>query len=676
VCALRTLLVGVSAALALPAVAGSQPSDCLIDPSPDKTIAAIFAGDSECDPNGDLVSSAADLTITAERAALPGCPSAGASLAVEVEERAGAEDDVAVEVSGDLVEPSCRTQRLAASYSLELECDPAGVEPCDIVRRLVPGVWRHRFSSRGDADPQLQYRRTLVTADPVRDRVRFTHFASSLTVTNRANAGDGTLRNALQSAAALPKPLLIRFHDLIFPAGVPTAINLDFQLTGLATNDVTIDGTDEAGDIGNRIIDARGLPFGALSITGARNHIVGMAMRNAGGSNRDVVRIDGPIAGSNVIERCVISDSLGGDGVSVDNGAGSAFDDTVNIIKDSEIEAAVDKGIKVTTGAHVRVEGCWVHDNINGGVQSTLGGNLDTSENLIEDNLGGTAQNGISVQGFDPISGSSSLFSQGDIVRTSGANGVAVRGFAVATIRDSYLGANGTSGLRVFNDMGVGAVVFAEGTTVACNGVDGAVAADDSRLDLGGGELGSGGNNALTQNNLPAGGANLRNATGNIVSAVNNQWENCGTDTTCNDAAIAARDLSDDGLRTVFAPAQAQRSLQPPIVTRVSPTKGRAGELLRIYGLRFNAIDGHFDERSCEDVVGRNQCIPLRGNCVRIDGIAAPVEAVTPTMLAVRWPFTCVEPVRLVVTVDHGSVGLASEPFTVCSNPSEPLAAD
>jgi hypothetical protein len=283
----------------------------------------------------------------------------------------------------------------------------------------------------------------------------------------------------------------------------------------------------------------------------------------------------------------------------------------------------------------------------------------------------------LAVQGFDALSGASRLSSRGDVVRRNGANGAAVRGFALGQIRDGYLAANGSSGLRVFNDVGAPAAGSAEGTTLACNGVDGAVVADASRLDLGGGELGSQGNNALTQNDLPGGGANLRNATVNVVNAVNNQWEHCGNGTSCNDQAIAARDLSDGGLRTVFVPAQASRGLETPIVTRVSPAKGRVGELLRIYGLHFNAIDGHFNELACDDVGGRNQCIPLRGNCVRIGGLSAPVEAVTPTMLVVRWPLTCVVPVPLVVTVDQGSVGIASEPVSVCGNalPSDSVAA-
>lgn len=663
---LRALLLGVTAALS-PTDAGGLPVDCLADPQVGDTIAAIFARASGCDPNVDGVSSAADLPKTAEFSALPECPEAGATLAVEIDDRSG-EEGATLQVSGALVEPSCRSPLLATSYAVRPRCSADTTAPCAEVAGLVSGLWRHRFAKLGSADAQLQYRKTLIASDTIPDTVGFTHFAGSLTVTSTANSGDGSLRIALQSASALPKPLLIRFSDLRFPAGVPTAIQLEFQLTALEADDVTIDGTDANGDVGNRIVDAQGLPFGTLSISGERNHIVGLGLRNAGGANRDVLRIGGPAAIGNVIERCVIADSAGGDAVSVDDGAGAGFDETVTVIRDCEISGAADKGIKVTTGAYARVEGSRIHDNTNGGVQSTLGGHLETVENVIEDNVGGSAQNGVAVQGFDPLTGASTLASQGDIVRRNGANGATARGYSLMRFRDGYLAANGSSGLRVFNDLGEPAIGSAEGTTLACNGVDGAVAADDSRLDLGGGELGSRGNNALTQNDLPGGGANLRNATSNTVYAINNQWENCGNGTTCDDRAIAARDLSDDGLRTVFDPAQAQRGLQAPIVTRVSPAKGRAGDLLRIYGLRFNAIDGHFDERSCEDVAGRNQCIPLRGNCVRIGGIAAPVEAVTPTMLVVRWPFTCAFPVPLVVTVDHGSVGMSSEPFVVCSN--------
>jgi hypothetical protein len=106
--------------------------------------------------------------------------------------------------------------------------------------------------------------------------------------------------------------------------------------------------------------------------------------------------------------------------------------------------------------------------------------------------------------------------------------------------------------------------------------------------------------------------------------------------------------------------------LEPPVVTRVSPSKGREGELLRIYGLHFNAIDGHAGEESCADLASSNSCLPLRGNCVRIGDVSAPVEAVTPTMLVVRWPLTCVSPLPLVVVAARGGSGTPSQPLAVC----------
>ena len=122
---------------------------------------------------------------------------------------------------------------------------------------------------------------------------------------------------------------------------------------------------------------------------------------------------------------------------------------------------------------------------------------------------------------------------------------------------------------------------------------------------------------------------------------------------------------------SVVNPQQIRAALTGLIGIGRLSVPGDQRELLRIYGARFNAIDGHFDQSRCQEVAERNRCVPLRGNCVRIGGITAPVEAVTPRMLVVRWPFTCIEPVPLVVTTDQGSTGLSSEPFTVCRNATE-----
>jgi hypothetical protein len=291
--------------------------------------------------------------------------------------------------------------------------------------------------------------------------------------------------------------------------------------------------------------------------------------------------------------------------------------------------------------------------------------------NLVERNRGGTAQNGLSVNARDDntfASGYSEMRSWGNVARGNGANGFSVRAFAFAHSRDDYLATNGSSGIRVFNDVGPAATALVEGTSAVCNAVDGAVVANSSLADFGGGQFAGGGDNAFTQNNLPGGGANFRNATAMPVSTINNQWEHCGRDVTCADATIASLDISDHGANTAFSPAQAHRSLQAAVITAAAPAIGKQGDLLRIFGSGFNVIDGHFAEDQCADVTGRNRCIPLRGNCVQINGMSAPVEAVTPTMLVVRWPFTCTRPVSLIVTTDQGATGTSSPAFTVCTN--------
>ena len=611
------------------------------------------------------------LTPTATRTPTPAdCPTAGAELAVEIDNQSGA-PALSLNLTGERIGAGCRTTGLATSYSLPVECSGAGVVTCATTRELAPGAWRHSLRVLTPRTGQLQHQRSMLVAANGPNRVRFTAFASVSSVQTTANAGDGSLRNVLQNVASSPKPLLIQFNPAVFPDGVPTTIALQFQLPVLATTDVTLDGTDATGVAGTRIIDAGGLSIPVLAISGARNHIVGLRLQNAGGGNRDVLSISGAAAEGNVVERVIVHGAATGDGIGLDTDAGKDFADSVNIIRDCEVSGASDKGIKVTTGAHARVERCWVHDNVNGGIQSTLGGHVQAWHNLVEHNRGGTAQNGLSVNARDddPTTGGySEMRSWGNLARGNGANGFSVRAFAFAHVRDDYLATNGASGIRIFNDVGPGATALVEGTSAVCNAVDGAVVANTSIADFGGGQFASAGNNGLTQNNLSAGGANFRNATGMLVSALNSQWEHCGHDVTCADTAIAAFDLSDHGASTAFSPAQAHRSLQAPVITAVAPAIGAQGDLLRIFGSGFNVIDGHFAEDNCADVTGRNRCVPLRGNCVQINGVSAPVEAVTPTMLVVRWPFTCAEPVALMVTTDQGSIGTSSAPFTICTN--------
>lgn len=694
----------IFALIALPRPGLVIGADCALVVSPDVVTAAIFSGGpAPVDANCDGALSAADVSAairslatphtppaqsptptpsaSATRTASPlpagsytptptlrSCPTAGARLVVDVANQTGVAA-ISVVLTGERLDRECEPGPLAVSY--QVTCSGAALGTCGSITGLAPGSWRHSIAVVSPSTGQVQHQRSLLLAGSDPNLIAFTAFATVLTVRSTQNTGTGSLRSQIGSAATVPKPLLIQFDPAVFPAGTPTAIQLAFQLPELATDDVTIDGTDPIGAVGNRIIDAGALPIPALVITGARNHILGLRLRNAGSGNRDVLSISGPGADGNVVERSIIDTAASADAVGIDQQAGKDFGATVNLVRDCEVFGAADKGIKVTTQAYARIEDCWVHDNANGGIQATLGGNVQAWRNLVERNFGSTAQNGLSVNARDdnaPPTETSAMETWGNISRANGANGLAVRAGSMAHIHDDYLASNGTSGLRIFNDVGGPATAVVEGITAACNDADGAAVANTSIADLGGGTLGSSGNNAFTQNNLPGGAANLRNATGALLNATNNQWEHCGPNTTCDYAKIAAYDLSDHGAMTDFEPAQAHRSQQPPVVSGALPTKGEQGELLRIFGTGFNVIDGHSAQPNCADVATRNRCVPLRGNCVRINGVPAPVEAVTPTMLVVRWPFTCLEPIPLLVQIDQGATSTSSVPVTVCTN--------
>src|SRR5205823_2512307 len=91
-----------------------------------------------------------------------------------------------------------------------------------------------------------------------------------------------------------------------------------------------------------------------------------------------------------------------------------------------------------------------------------------------------------------------------------------------------------------------------------------------------------------------------------------------------------------------------------PRINRVSPTRPRKGQLVRVYGENFNAIDGNPDQcaneapfdpcsaKSCE-VETANEG-PF-GNGLELDvgetSIPLHIDAVTPTMMAFEMPVDC-----------------------------------
>src|SRR5262249_26097470 len=125
------------------------------------------------------------------------------------------------------------------------------------------------------------------------------------------------------------------------------------------------------------------------------------------------------------------------------------------------------------------------------------------------------------------------------------------------------------------------------------------------------GEADSPGRNAFTSNRgfINGAGTNflLTNVTGPI-SAVGNQWGHC-TDTTCDESTGRVEDLkpaspSNDNVTLVepgamFDGPRAGR----PVIYRIVPTRPQAGEIVRVYGDNFDAINGNPTRgASCESV--------------------------------------------------------------------------
>lgn len=663
---LLLLVLGRGASLAADAAAPAPPCGSVL--RLDAVVAALFADSPDGDDaNGDDVLSAADLVAVAALGDAPACPAAAAAIELQVDNRTGARA-VSVTFRGRRLRCDCAGGTGASVFEVPLVCLGTGPAPCGEVTSLAPGDWLLELRVDEPETGQVQRRRALLVADAHPLPSRWTAFAAVQVIEDTGDDGAGTLRDRVRGAASATKPLLLRFDDEVFPAGQSTVVALEAPMPPLDTDDVTIDAIDAHGVGGNRVVDAQGQAFGAFSVTGARNHLIGLGLRHAGGNDRDVVRVFGPRADGNILEGLVVEGSNSGDGIGVDGGAGKDFSATATWIRDCVVRGAGDKGIKVTTGSFARVERCWVYGNLGGGVQATLGGNVLALDSVVEFNGGAGAQNGFAVQGLDVEGGLSTIALYGNLSRGNDANGLSVRSFATALVGDSAFIGNGTAGVRVFNDVGAPALAAVTGSSMLCNAGDGLTVRDSSYVDLGGGVFGSRGENAFAFNGASGSGANLRSTVAAIIPARHSQWESCGTAAECDLRAIETFDLrATDSLPDVSSP-QATRGLDAPVVTRVEPAAGRYGEWVRIYGHGFDAVTLREDGLGSE----LSPCPVAGATAVRIGGVAAPIEAVSPTMILARWPFTCLEPVALSAVAERVDGPVESESVRVCHHPTEP----
>src|SRR5262249_9471980 len=146
---------------------------------------------------------------------------------------------------------------------------------------------------------------------------------------------------------------------------------------------------------------------------------------------------------SALVESTVLGPSMG-DGVGA---CGGGSDADANMIVDSLIRNAQDKGVKVTTGGVQLVGGSCIADNANGGVQATRGGRARVREHVVQHNVPSGAENGISASDGEGVV--SSVTTRGNIVRFSGERGLSVADDAVGEFHDDYVARNQYSGALV-----------------------------------------------------------------------------------------------------------------------------------------------------------------------------------------------------------------------------------
>src|SRR5947208_1315742 len=190
----------------------------------------------------------------------------------------------------------------------------------------------------------------------------------------------------------------------------------------------------------------------------------------------------GANARRNRIEQSVVVGPSCGDAVSVDQlvpgsttaecPAGEEHDED-NVVAESRITGAHDRGVKLDYCGFVTIERSCIHDNRNGGLLSTGGSEAIALENVVQHNVLGHSQNGLSVGGGQV---ESKLATNGNIVRFSGQLGLSVVDKAVAQFDNDYVSDSQLGGMTVRTTDGPASAmptVQVHGMAFVCNRHDG-----------------------------------------------------------------------------------------------------------------------------------------------------------------------------------------------------------
>src|SRR5581483_5275233 len=324
-------------------------------------------------------------------AALPACP-AGGTIAVFARNATDAAVDVTVEgaLAPDAV--TCAGGG-ATTYAATLHCAGSGLVRCGGIPGLQPGAWIHRIRvTVPGSDEQRQAQRTVVAAGTgASNVVAWTIYPRTATV---ASTGPDALLAALASAAEFTAdhpdlPALVTFSPAAFPgAGAPQTIFLlrrpcalgpantcapDGQTAGLCLTGsrIVVDALDPNAQPGGVVLSVDTCGRQLLRLYGSDVVLRGLTFQGSlkpdpapTGCQADTIGIVGTDARRDRIEQALILGPSCGDAVSVEAGAGQPDDAGPgdDVVVDSRITNAADKGVKVVGGGQATIARSCVHD--------------------------------------------------------------------------------------------------------------------------------------------------------------------------------------------------------------------------------------------------------------------------------------------------------------------------
>ncbi len=688
-------------------------------------------------------------------ATIPPCP--GTATVTVYALNLGTDPAITLSLTGDLVSTATCASSGRTHYAATLTCTGTGIVRCGTLTGLAPGVWLdHR-------DAPAQTRRDVFLADApgVANSLTWTLYPHAYQVTTTDPAD---LRARLREAEASGGPALVTFalpsgSVIAFAQADPACPPGASALLCVLGSGIVLDGLDATGAPGVTL-SAGTLDYRLVRVFGSDDVLRGLVLRGAQFTVPFACRpdVNGPGCPTQAdtldfapgsqrgrLEQATVLGPARGDAVSVEG--------TDVLVIASEITGADDKGLKATDGGSVTIRDSCIHDNANGGIQSTRGGHATALRNVVEHNLPREAQNGLfAIEAF-PGLGPSTIATDGNIVRFNGSRGLSVSGAASGTFANDFVVDNGVAGAVVesidTNPTGSPAVVL-RGVTLACNHRDrltGTCGAPDPPLvcmpdcitnpctddahccatpgcgvacspsfpdGLGAvvsqcttagcavpaadfGTAAEAGRNAFTlnpNNFAQQTGFNLKNAVaGLVVPAQGDQWQQGATQASCVTRAPMNPDVCVVPGATVDAGVPANPRTGASVLSAVVPARPRAGDLVRVYGAGFDAIDGvacapedaTTPPSTCTGenpkVAAANAATSPLGNHATVtlagQAFAADVWAVTPTMLAFRMPVDCFAPGTLAVSRQDDTGIVRTATIGVCQPQScagEPAA--